>query len=66
MDFMKQQIDASERLFKMMLQDHEERLHQSQIMGELTTGLMKKLDERDSEILKLRTEINKLKGAHHG
>lgn len=62
MDFMKQQIDASERLFKMMLQDHEERLHQSQIMGELTTGLMKKLDERDLEIVRLRDELKTLKG----
>jgi hypothetical protein len=62
MDFMKQQIDASERLFRMMLQDHEERLHQSQIMGEITTGLMKKLDERDVEILRLRDELKILKG----
>jgi hypothetical protein len=62
MDFMKQQIDASERLFRMMLQDHEERLHQSQIMGEITTGLMKKLDERDTEILRLRDELKTLKG----
>jgi hypothetical protein len=62
MDFMKQQIDASERLFRMMLQDHEERLHQSQIMGEITTGLMKKLDERDVEILRLRDELKTLKG----
>jgi hypothetical protein len=62
MDFMKQQIDASERLFRMMLQDHEERLHQSQIMGEITTGLMKKLDERDTEILRLRDELKILKG----
>jgi hypothetical protein len=63
MDFMKQQIDASERLFKMMLQDHEERLHQSQIMGELTTGLMKKLDERDTEIMRLRKELQSVKEA---
>jgi hypothetical protein len=63
MDFMKQQIEASERLFRMMLQDHEERLHQSQIMGELTTGLMKKLDERDTEIVRLRKELQSVKEA---
>ena len=28
MDFMKQQIEASERLFRMMLQDHEERIRE--------------------------------------
>ena len=62
MDFMKQQIDASERLFKAMLRDHEERVGHEAMLQSLSAGLIKKLDERDAEIHRLRHEIDQLRG----
>ncbi len=63
MDFMKQQIDASERLFKAMLRDHEERIGHEAMLQSLSAGLIKKLDERDAEIHRLRHEIDQLRGS---
>jgi hypothetical protein len=62
MDFMQQQIDASERLFKAMLRDHEERVGHEAMLQSLSAGLIKKLDERDAEIHRLRHEIDQLRG----
>jgi hypothetical protein len=62
MDFMKQQIDASERLFRAMLKDHEERIGHEAMLQSLSAGLIKKLDERDAEIDRLRHEIDQLRG----
>jgi len=62
-DFMQVQIEASERLYKMMIDDHKERLRDMEMWAETSVGLMKKLDERDAEILKLRAEITSLKAA---
>ena len=58
---MQVQIDASERLYKMMVEDHKERVRDMAIWADTSVGLMKKLDERDAEILKLREEILILK-----
>jgi hypothetical protein len=58
---MQVQIDASERLYKMMVEDHKERVRDMAIWADTSVGLMKKLDERDAEILKLREEITILK-----
>ena len=63
MDFMKQQIDASERLFRAMLRDHEERVGHEAMLQSLSAGLIKKLDERDAEIHRLRHELQQIKGA---
>jgi hypothetical protein len=60
-DFMQVQIDASERLYKMMVEDHKERVKDMAIWADTSVGLMKKLDERDEEIKKLREEISILK-----
>jgi hypothetical protein len=60
-DFMQVQIDASERLYKMMVDDHKERVKDMAIWADTSVGLMKKLDERDAEIIKLREEISILK-----
>lgn len=62
MDFMKQQIDASERLFKAMLRDHEERVGHEAMLQTLSANLIKKLDERDAEIHRLRHELDQLRG----
>ena len=58
---MQVQIDASERLYNMMLEDHKERVRDMAMWADTSVGLMKKLDERDAEILKLREEIRILK-----
>jgi hypothetical protein len=60
-DFMQVQIDASERLYKMMVEDHKERVKDMAIWADTSVGLMKKLDERDAEIIKLREKISILK-----
>jgi hypothetical protein len=60
-DFMQVQIDASERLYNMMLEDHKERVRDMAMWADTSVGLMKKLDERDAEIIKLREEIRILK-----
>jgi hypothetical protein len=60
-DFMQVQIEASERLYNMMLEDHKERVRDMAIWADTSVSLMKKLDERDAEILKLREELLILK-----
>jgi hypothetical protein len=58
---MQTQIEASERLYQMMLNDHKERVKDMVVWAETNVSLMRKLDERDEEIKKLRTEILTLK-----
>ena len=58
---MQVQIDASERLYNMMLEDHKERVRDMAMWAETSVSLMKKLDQRDEEINKLRAEIASLK-----
>jgi hypothetical protein len=60
-DFLQVQIEASERLYNMMLDDHKERVRDMAMWADTSVSLMKKLDERDAEILKLREEIAILK-----
>jgi hypothetical protein len=58
---MQVQIEASERLYQMMLSDHKERVRDMAMWAETSVSLMKKLDQRDEEILKLRAEIISLR-----
>jgi hypothetical protein len=60
-DFMQAQIEASERLYQMMLDDHKERVRDMAMWAETSVSLMRKLDERDAEIRKLRAEVAALK-----
>jgi hypothetical protein len=62
-DFIQQQIDASERLYNMMLADHKERTKQMAIWADTSASLIKKLDERDAEIKLLKSQIVALKAA---
>lgn len=62
-DFMQMQIDVSERLYKSMIEDHKERLRDMAVWAETSVSLMRKLDERDKEIDRLRAEITALKAA---
>jgi hypothetical protein len=60
-DFMQVQIEASERLYQMMLNDHKERVKDMVVWSETSVSLMNKLKQRDEEIIKLRAEIAMLK-----
>ena len=60
---MQLQVEASERLYNMMLEDHKERVRDMAVWADTSVSLMKKLDERDAEIVKLREEIAILKAS---
>lgn len=53
-DFIERQMEVSDRLFKVMFEDHKERMKEIVLWAEMNEGLMKKLDERDAEIARLR------------
>ena len=57
-DFMQKQIESSERLYKMMLDDHKERIEKITEAYDLSESLLNKLKERDEEIAKLRRKLN--------
>ena len=56
-------IEASERLYNMMLQDHKERVNDLVEWADMNASLMRKLDERDRRIRELDAEIVALKAA---
>ena len=56
-DFVQKQIEASERLFKMMAEDHKERMTDMQVWGQMNESFQKKLAERDAEIAKLKQKL---------
>lgn len=56
-DFMQKQIEASERLYNMMLADHKARFEKIAESFSLSESLQKKLNERDAEIATLRRQL---------
>jgi hypothetical protein len=56
-DFIQKQIDASERLFNVMLEDHRQRFEKIAAVYSLSESLQKKLNERDLEIARLRQQL---------
>jgi len=54
-------IEASERLYNMMLQDHKERVSDLVEWADMNASLMRKLDERDRRIRELDAEIVAIK-----
>jgi hypothetical protein len=56
-DFIEKQLQASDRMFKMMFEDHVERLEGLQMWADMNTNLIKKLEERDAEIKRLRAKL---------
>ena len=60
-DFINRQLEISDKLFKVMFEDHKERIRDMAMWAELDASLMRKLDERDVEIIRLKEEIAKLK-----
>ena len=59
-DFVQKQIDASERLFQMMLDDHNERMAGVKVWVDMNESHQKKLAERDEEIAALKARISAL------
>ena len=59
-DFVQKQIDASERLFKMMADDHKERMIGVKVWVDMNESYQKKLAERDEEIERLKARISAL------
>jgi hypothetical protein len=55
--FIQKQIESSERLYKMMLDDHANRVKSVVGVYEVSESLQKKLKERDEEITKLRRQL---------
>jgi hypothetical protein len=55
--FIQKQIESSERLYKMMLDDHKNRVKSVADVYEVSESLQKKLRERDEEITKLRRQL---------
>ena len=56
-DFYQKQIEASERLYQMMMDDHNERMKVLVDAYDLSASLVKKLEERDAEITRLRSRL---------
>ena len=56
-EFVEKQIEASERLFKMMLEDHKERMTGMKVWVDMNESYQKKLAERDAEIAALKQRI---------
>ena len=56
-NFIQKQIDASERLYAIMLADHKQRFEKIATVYELSEHLQKKINERDAEIEKLRHKL---------
>lgn len=57
-DFIERQMEVSDRLFKVMFEDHKERMKEIILWAEMNAGLMRKLNERDAEIAKLKAQLN--------
>ena len=61
MNYIQGQIEASERLLRIMENDHKERESQNIYLAATVESLMEKLKERDETIIKLRDRLNAIK-----
>lgn len=59
--FIEVQVAAADRLYQLMMDDHKERIQDMQLWVDMNASLIKKLEDRDREIDRLRAEINALK-----
>ena len=57
-NFIQKQLDASERLFNMMVEDNKMRTQNLQMWIDMNESFQKKLAERDAEIEKLRVKLS--------
>jgi len=57
-NFIQKQLDASERLFNMMVEDNKQRTQSLQMWVDMNESFQKKLAERDAEIERLRAKLS--------
>jgi len=57
-NFIQKQLDASERLFNMMVEDNKLRVQYLQTWVEMNESFQKKLAERDEEIVMLKAKLS--------
>ena len=57
-NFIQKQLDASERLFNMMVEDNKMRTQNLQMWIDMNESFQKKLAERDAEIERLRAKLS--------
>jgi SMC interacting uncharacterized protein involved in chromosome segregation len=62
-NFIEAQMKTADRLYQMMERDHNERIKDMSMWSEASYSLLRKLEQRDKEITKLRAEIAALKAA---
>jgi len=63
MHFMQSQIDAAERLYKLMAEDHRERMNNLALWVDMNASLQRKLQQRDDEISDLRAKLRAIETA---
>lgn len=59
-DFIDRQMETSDKLFKAMFEDHKERMRDLIMWAELDASLIRKLKERDEEIIRLKARVSEL------
>ena len=57
-EFVQKQLEASERLYRVMAEDNQLRAHNLQMWIDMTADYQKKLAERDAEIERLRSKLS--------
>ena len=57
-EFIRKQLEASERLYRVMAEDNQIRAHNLQMWVDMTADYQKKLTERDAEIERLRSKLS--------
>lgn len=63
MRFMQSQIEAAERLYKLMADDHKERMNNLALWVDMNASLQRKLQQRDDEISNLRAKLRAIETA---
>ena len=58
-EFIREQLEASERLYCVMAEDNQLRAHNLQMWVDMTADYQKKLAERDAEIERLRSKLSR-------
>lgn len=63
MHFLQSQVEAAERLYKMMADDHKERMNNLALWVDMNASLQRKLQQRDDEISNLRAKLRAIETA---
>jgi len=63
--FVQTQLEMSEKLFHLMKEDHQTRMQEIILWANTCRSLVHKLEDRDAEIQRLRTQLTNLQKATH-